>query len=85
MANFADWIKEGTRRHRRIKAGYTLKPDWDRGHWTSGTVGQGTKAGTNMSIAAFTYLAWKKDRDPSYVLTESKNEKHARTRSKGYI
>lgn len=72
-ANFEDWVKEGTRRYRRIKAGFTLKPDWDRGHWTTGIVGQGTKAGTNMSIAAFTYLDWKRENeDPNYILTEAK-------------
>lgn len=71
-ANFNDWIKPGTRRYRRIKAGYTLEPSWDRGHWTSGIVNVGTKAGTNMSIAAFTYLDWMKQSNPSYVLTEQK-------------
>ena len=72
LANFDGWIQPGTRRYRRIKAGYTLKPDWDRGHWTSGTVGQGTKAGTNMSIAAFTYLDFKRQQNPSFILTEAK-------------
>jgi len=71
-AKFSEWVKLGTRRYRRIKAGYTLLPNWDKGHWTSGTVGLGTKAGTNMSISAPVYLKWKKNTNPNYILTEQK-------------
>ena len=72
LANFNLWVAQGTRRRRRIDAGFTLLPNWDSGHWTGGAVGQGTKVGTNMSISAPVYLAWKKQTNPSYVLTEQK-------------
>lgn len=72
-ANFENWVKPGTRRYRRIEGGYTLLPNWDNGHWTGGQVGVGTKAGTNMSIAAFTYERWMRENfDPTYQLTEQK-------------
>jgi hypothetical protein len=72
LANFNMWVAPGTRRRRRIDAGYTLLPNWDSGHWTGGSVGQGVKVGTNMSISAPVYLAYKRLGDPNYVLTEQK-------------
>ncbi len=64
MANFEGWVKKGTRRYRRIEAGWTDKPDWDKGHWTGGAVGSGTKVGTNMSISAFVYQEYLNSKFP---------------------
>ena len=69
-ATFIGWTKAGTRRRNRIEAGWTNKPDWDRGHWTGHAVNVGTKVGTNMSISAKKYLEYKRKTNPNFVLTE---------------
>lgn len=51
MANFQDWVKPGTRRHRRIEAGFQNIAE-DKGNWTGCERGIGQQSGTNMSISA---------------------------------
>lgn len=58
MASFQAWVQPGTRRWRRIQAGYQDLYQ-DSGNWSSGKVGQGQLIGTNMSVAAPTLIAWR--------------------------
>lgn len=57
MAEFSLFIAEGTRRKRRMDAGYQNIPE-DDGNWTGGKQGDGIQAGTNMSISAKVLSDW---------------------------
>lgn len=57
MANFNDFVKEGTRRYKRIKGGYQ-NVNTDHGNWTGGRIGLGVQIGTNMSISAPVLSDW---------------------------
>lgn len=53
-ATFEQFVAPGTRRYRRIEAGYQ-NVDWDPGNYTS----SGIQAGTNMSISAPVLSDWR--------------------------
>lgn len=58
MASFEQYIAPGTRRSRRIEAGYQNLYN-DVGNWTGGAIGVGIQAGTNMSISAPKLSEWR--------------------------